>query len=241
MRVKITLQYNGAPYLGLQSQTKTENTVIGTLQRALLRLNINEKIVASGRTDKGVHATGQVLHCDLPQHWHNLQKLKRSLNHQLPDSIHIRRIEEAADDFHARYSAKRRVYRYILSAREPNPFEADFITFVDSVDFSALVRAIGSYVGTYDFKYFKKSGSDTENDIRTVYRAIAYRRNKNIVLTFEANGYLRSQIRMMVGFLLLVSQGKRNVGDLKAQLLCEADFKVKPAPCNGLYLAKVKY
>ena len=241
MRIKITLQYNGAPYLGLQSQTSTESTIIGTLHNALLRLGIEGKLIASGRTDKGVHATGQVLHCDLPPHWHDLKKLKRSLNHQLPDSIHVRRIEEAANDFHARYSAKRRIYRYILTAHEPNPFEADFVTFIDAVDFAAISRAIGCFVGTYDFRYFKKSGSETENDIRTIYRAFAYRKNGNIVLTFEANGYLRSQIRLMVGFLLLISQKKRSVNDLKAQLMCQANFKVKPAPCNGLYLAKVKY
>ena len=241
MRVKITLQYNGAPFLGLQSQTTTKNTILGTLQSAFSRLGIDEKLTASGRTDKGVHATGQVLHCDLPPHWQDLKKLKRSLNHQLPDAIHIRRIEEAADDFHARYSAKRRIYRYVLSTREPNPFEADFVTFVDAANYETIRRAIGTFVGTYDFRHFKKSGSETENDIRTVYRAFAYRHNGNIVLTFEANGYLRSQIRLMVGFLLLISRGKRSIDDLKAQLGCQADFKIKPAPCNGLYLAKVKY
>ena len=82
MRIKITLQYNGVPYLGLQSQTMTENTILGRLKNAFLRLGIEDKIIASGRTDKGVHASGQVLHCDLPLHWSDLEKLKRSLNHQ---------------------------------------------------------------------------------------------------------------------------------------------------------------
>lgn len=241
MRVKLTISYNGAPFMGLQSQTTTANTIIGTLQNALQRLGIESKLVASGRTDRGVHAFRQVLHFDLPDFWTDLPKLHRSLNHQLPDAIHIRRIEKAPDDFHARYGAKRRVYRYILSTKEPNPFEADFVTFVPALDHEKIADAIGLFEGTHDFAYFKKSGSDVTHYVRAVYKARLYRHRGYTVLYFEANGFLRSQIRLMVGFLLAISEGKLTAGMLKEQLSLQKQYKVKLAPHNGLYLSRITY
>jgi tRNA pseudouridine38-40 synthase len=241
MRIKLTISYNGAPFMGLQSQTTTADTIIGTLQSALKRLGIESKAVASGRTDRGVHAYRQVLHFDLPEFWSDLEKLERSLTRQLPDAIHIRRLEKAADDFHARYGAKRRVYRYILSTKEPNPFEADFVTFVPSLDHEKIAEAIRLFEGTHDFDYFKKSGSDVTDFVRTVYKARLYRRSGYTVLYFEANGFLRAQIRLMVGFLLGISEGKLTEKMLREQLACEKQYKVKPAPHNGLYLSKIIY
>jgi len=241
MRVKITLRYNGAPYFGSQSQTATEQTVLGTVQKALSRLGIDNKPIASGRTDRGVHANAQVLHCDLPGHWSDLEKLHRSLNLQLPSSIRIRRIIRTDDDFHARYSAKRRVYRYILSDKEPTPFESDFVTFTRSLDFELLSAAMTTFVGTHDFSGFKKSGSDTKNSIRTIYKAFAYRYRGKIILYFEADGYLRSQIRLMTGFLLAINDNKLDIKRLKEQLSNITCHHRTPAPPNGLYLAKIKY
>jgi tRNA pseudouridine38-40 synthase len=241
MRVKLTISYNGAPFMGLQSQTTTADTIIGTLQSALKRLGIESKAVASGRTDRGVHAFRQVVHFDVPAFWSDPEKLERSLTRQLPDAIHIRRLEKAADDFHARYGAKRRVYRYILSTKEPNPFEADFVTFVPSLDHGKIAEAIRLFEGTHDFDYFKKSGSDVRDFVRTVYKARLYRRRGYTVLYFEANGFLRAQIRLMVGFLLGISEGKLTAQMLQEQLACEKQYKVKPAPHNGLYLSKIIY
>ena len=242
MRVKITLQYNGTTFMGSQVQKSTSNTVMGALQHAFHRLGIDTVPVASGRTDRGVHATGQVVHCDLPPHWHHYERLKTILNRHLPSAIHIRSIHAAAADFHARFSAKRRVYRYIMSEAEPNPFEADFITFSGTaLDVALLNDAMGAFVGTHNFERFKKSGSDTSHDLRIIYKAFAYRWRGKVVLTFEGSGFLRSQIRMMVGFLLQINAGRRSKADLAEQLGCRADFKIKPAPHNGLYLARIKY
>ncbi len=241
MRVKLTLSYNGSAFEGSQQQLHTGHTVMGTLHAALMRLQIDTKLVASGRTDRGVHATGQVVHCDLPEYWSDLCKLRRSLSHQLPSTIHIRHIEHVSDAFHARYSAKRRVYRYILSDEEPNPFEADFITFVPSLDFERISEAIPLFVGTHDFTYFKKNGSDVTHYVRTVYKAFAYRHRGKTILYFEANGYLRSQIRLMVGFVLQISEGKLTTGQLREQLALEAHHAIRIAPHNGLYLARIKY
>ncbi|MDQ7068631.1 MAG: hypothetical protein Q9M40_12010 [Sulfurimonas sp.] len=114
MRAKITLSYNGTHFLGLQIQKETSNTIMGEMQRVLQCLGIDSKIVASGRTDKAVHALGQVCHIDLPPFWDDVVKLKRVFNEKLPKSIHIKNISLVHESFHARYSAKVRTYRYII-------------------------------------------------------------------------------------------------------------------------------
>lgn len=241
MRVKLTIAYNGADFFGSQVQTETEQTVNGVLERALGTLQIEGKVIASGRTDRGVHATRQVLHFDLPPYWNDLEKLKGSLERCLPKSIAIRRIEQADDAFHARYSAKKRAYRYLISTAKPSPFFADLITYVKTLDEEKIREAISLYEGVHDFEYFKKNGSDTTSFVREVYKTRVYNHKGCTVLYFEANGFLRSQIRLMVGFLLEISAGRYTKEDLKTQLAKEKRFKLKPAPHQGLYLCNIKY
>jgi tRNA pseudouridine38-40 synthase len=239
MRIKLTLSYNGSRFQGSQSQTKTGNTVMGSLQDVLKRLGIDSKPVASGRTDAGVHAFAQVVHLDLPPHWTSLTKLRRALEHQLPASIRVRRIETASDDFHARFSAKRRVYRYIMSDKAPNPFEADFVTFTPPLDPQRINAAMRLFEGEHDFDYFKKTGSDVKHHVRTVYRAFAYRHRGYTVLYFEANGYLRSQIRMMADAVLKVNAGKMSLQQLHEQIDAKVRHSTDLAPAAGLYLSKI--
>lgn len=236
MRCALTLAYNGTSYLGSQMQKESANTIFGTLEKALIRLGIHSKIVASGRTDKGVHATGQVCHIDLPEFWTNLLKLQTSLNRMLPKSIKVTKIQQVSPDFHARYSAKKRVYRYIIKDAESNPFEDEFITFEKNIDYKALKNNIQLFIGEHDFVNFMKTGSDTKSSVRTVHKAFAYRYKGYIILYFEANGFLRSQIRLMVGALLQLDSH-----EIQEQLTIIKKYKVKPAKSNGLYLAKIKY
>lgn len=241
MRVKMTVAYNGADFFGSQVQKETEQTVNGQIEKALRLLQIETKVIASGRTDRGVHASRQVIHFDLPPFWSDLDKLEDSLKRILPPSIAIRRLEQADNDFHARYSAKKRAYRYILSTQKPNPFLADLVTYVDSIDEGKIKEAIALFEGVHDFEQFKKSGSDTTNFVREIYKTRVYNHKGYTVLYFEANGFLRSQIRLMVGFLLEISAGKYTKEDLKAQLALEKQFKLKPAPHQGLYLSNIVY
>ncbi|MDO8455193.1 MAG: tRNA pseudouridine(38-40) synthase TruA, partial [Sulfurimonas sp.] len=227
---------NGTSYLGSQTQTESKNTVLGNFEHVLSQLSINAKVIASGRTDKGVHATGQLCHVDLPPFWSDLQKLQRVLNQMLPKTIQVKNIRAVSDDFHARYGAKKRVYRYIIKESESNPFLDDFITFLSSVDFIKLQQNIKLFKGEHDFKFFMKTGSDVKSTTRVIYKAFAYKYKGYIVLNFEANGFLRSQIRLMVGALL-----KLNAQEIEEQLTCIKNYKIKPAPSNGLYLAKIKY
>ena len=241
MRVKLTIAYNGADFFGSQVQTETEQTVNGVLEQALAALQIAGRVIASGRTDRGVHATRQVLHFDLPPFWNDLKKLKESLEHRLPKSIAIHRIEQADDAFHARYSAKKRAYRYLLSTHRPSPFFADLVTYVKTLDEEKIREAISLFEGVHDFEYFKKNGSDTVSFVREVYKTRVYNHRGCTVLYFEANGFLRSQIRLMVGFLLEISAGRYTAEELKAQLSLKKRFKLKPAPHQGLYLCNIKY
>ncbi len=241
MRAKITLCYNGAAFMGSQQQPTTSNTVLGTLIPILQRLKITATPKASGRTDRGVHATHQVMHVDLPAFWHDLNRLKEMLNVQLPPSLRIIHIEEADEHFHARYSAKKRVYRYVIKEGLSNPFEDDFITFVPSLNREAIRDAIPCFVGTHDFDLFKKSGNDLDHHTRIIYRAYAYSYKGYFVLVFEGNGFLRSQIRLMVGFLLRISAGKATKEQLVEQLKGIKRHSTDIAPHNGLYLTRIKY
>ncbi|WP_415398446.1 tRNA pseudouridine(38-40) synthase TruA [Sulfurimonas sp. CS5] len=236
MRCALTIAYNGTNFLGSQAQKSSSNTILGNLEKVISQLNINSKIVASGRTDKGVHATGQVCHIDLPPFWNNLNKLKRILNEMLPSSIQVKSVKEVDAEFHARYSAKKRVYRYIIKESRSNPFEDNFVTFLSSVNFDIIEKNIKLYIGQHDFANFMKTGSDTKSSVREVFKAFAYRHKGYIVLNFEANGFLRSQIRLMVGALL-----KLDSIELEEQLKCKKSYKIKPSPSNGLYLARIKY
>jgi len=236
MRCFLTISYSGTNFLGSQQQKETKNTILGNLDRVLKQINIDTKIVASGRTDKGVHATRQVCHIDLPPFWYDLTKLKRVLNSMLPSSIFVRHIQQVDDDLHARYSAKRRVYRYIIKTKQPNPFEVDFVTFIDSVDFEAIQQNIKLFIGSHDFRYFMKTGSDINSTTRVIYKAFAYKYKNYIILNFEANGFLRSQIRLMVSAILNLDKKK-----IIEQLQLKKSYKIKPVKSNGLYLAKIKY
>jgi len=236
MRIKIIVAYDGTHFLGSQQQKETTNTIIGQLHKVFKQLGIESKIVASGRTDKGVHASGQVCHIDLPPFWSDIKKLKRVINRMLPSSILIKEIKKVNDNFHARYSAKKRLYRYILKDQESNPFEGNFVTFLEDIDFSTIEKNIKLFQGVHDFSYFLKTGSDEKSTVREIYSAFAYKHNAYIVLHFEANGFLRSQIRLMVGALLHL-----NKAQIIEKLSLKQNYKLKPAPSNGLYLARIRY
>jgi len=236
MRVAVTLAYNGTHYFGSQIQKEISPTVFGEIEAALLKLGIDQRVVVSGRTDKGVHATGQVCHFDLPLYWNNIQKLHHVLNCMLPSSIRVIKIQQVTKDFHARYSTKRRVYRYIFKAAPLSPFEADFVTELKTpLSIEEFNEKMQLFCGEHDFKNFKKNGSDEKTTRRIIYKAFAYKHKGYIILNFEANGFLRSQIRMMVGSLLKLTPKQIE------EKLTNKNYKIDSAKPNGLYLAKIKY
>jgi tRNA pseudouridine38-40 synthase len=240
MNLKFTVAYDGSLYLGSQKQPN-KNTIEDELLKAFKTLNIETSIVLSGRTDKEVHATGQVFNCIIPDFWTDFFKLQEILNKRLPSSIQIRHIVKVNDDFHSRFHAKKRVYRYLITTKPTTPFNDKFITYVKSVDEELLKEAIKEFIGVYDFKYFHKTGSDKDITIREIFETAFYKHKDIYVFKFVANSYLRSQIRLMVGFLLAINDKKLTIEDLKKQLRCEKNIFRTPIKANGLYLAKIKY
>ncbi len=240
MNAKFTIVYDGTLYQGSQSQANGLS-VEDRLQKVFKSININTKIFLSGRTDRDVHATGQVFNCVLPLYWHDLSKLKDIMNKQLPSSISIKKIVKVGDDFHSRFHARKRVYRYLVSKKEVSVFSSKYISHYKEFDEELISKAIKSFIGVHDFEYFHKTGSDKENTVREVYEAKFYKYKDIYVFKFTANSYLRSQIRLMVGSLLKVGEKKLSIEDLKAQLKKEKRVFKLPASPYGLYLAKVFY
>lgn len=244
MRVKITLSYDGSAFIGFQIQkdeTKTYQSVAGAITRALKRVNIHATVVGSGRTDTGVHATHQVLHVDIPSFWNDLEKLHTHLNHFLAPSIFIQSITPVSSSFHARFDAKKRLYRYVLYDGAYQPFLAHYALHVKPLDVEKLNVYAQNFVGFHNFKYFKKVGGGTTKDERTIFKAGAYRYKNLIIIYFLGDAFLRSQVRMMCGSLLKVCHNELSLEDLIAQRERRLKVSTTLIPACGLYLSKVFY
>jgi len=241
MRVKAVIAYDGSVYQGFQKQKSTDNTVTTAIEKALRALQIDSKITGSGRTDRGVHATGQVIHFDLPPFWSDLTKLKRTLNRKL-EKIAFRDICSAHHNFHARFSAKKRRYRYLFKTKELSVFEKDYLSFYDDAfDTNVLQEALKFFEGEHDFRFFHKTGSSVHTTVRTIYKTRYYRYGNHHVITFEANGFLRSQVRMMVEAAMQCAKGLCSLEKLHHQIECRGQAVYRLAPAQGLYLAKISY
>ncbi len=240
MRIKATIAYDGSRFMGFQCQKHTKETVMGHLYRAARSLGIESRIIGSGRTDRGVHATAQVVHFDVPAFWEDLDKLHVHLARKLMPFIQIRHLQMVPDDFHARYSATRRAYRYIISPKAPSPFEAAYVTHA-RIEPAIVQEALKIFEGEHDFRYFMKTGSDVKSSVRTIYKARLYHHKGYDIFYFEADGFLRAQIRMMVQFLFELSLDRLALWQLKMQLEGKERFCTSLAPPNGLYLCRVVY
>ncbi len=242
MRAKITISYDGSRYHGFQVQNSGVATVANSLEDAFKTLGIASKFEASGRTDRGVHALNQVLSISLPDYWRDLDELKRRLNFILPGSIVMKRIEEVEEAFHARFSAKSRVYRYIAKCGDREPFGDSYVTYLSTkIDEKMIGEAIKLFEGEHDFRGFMKEGSGVKDSKRVMKKTLFYEHKGFHIFYFEADGFLRSQIRMMVAFLLKISSGELSVKELKLQLENRGRFCRELAPPNGLYLTRIKY
>ena len=240
-RVKIIFSYDGSKFFGSQIQRYDKPTVMGILQKAIKTLDINNVAQPSGRTDRGVHALNQVCHLDIPNHFFNLAKLRKNLNHFVMPYIYIKNISFVDSDFHARFSAKKRLYRYIVSHKLYNPFFADYCSFMPDLNLNILNENIKEFEGIHDFKYFKKQGSITHSDTRIIYKAFAYQKDQYTIINFLGNSFLRSQIRIMCDFLFRVERGELKKDDLKQQLKLQNKLQISLAPSEGLYLSRIYY
>ncbi len=240
MRVKASISYDGSYFKGFQKQKSTKQTITSEIESTLRSVGIHDSIRGSGRTDAGVHATGQVIDFEVPEFWRDLKKLKIALNRKLK-YISFKHLCFVDDDFHSRFSAKRRVYRYVFKTSQPSVFEQNYIAYFPKFNREQLQLALKAFEGEHDFSNFIKTGSITHTNVRKIYRAY-YKYHKGYhLIYFEANGFLRSQVRMMVAFAMQVAMEKKSLLELEEQLILQKRHSTKLAPPEGLYLARIIY
>ena len=247
MRLRAVISYDGSQFSGYQIQPG-KRTVQLELERVLQTIHKGElvKVVASGRTDAGVHATGQVIHFDSPFTL-SMDSWRTALNVQLPKDIRILFVEEVAADFHARYHAAGKTYRYKWSLEEiQSPFERNYTVHVDRYkpNVELMKEASVHLLGTHDFSSFCASKTSVKDFIRTV-RSIDFEwkeESNQLHMVINGSGFLYNMVRIIAGTLWEVAIGKKNVDELPGTLQsCDRKKAGKTAPAHGLYLEKVEY
>lgn len=232
VKLKLVYSYDGSKFSGSQSQPHGRG-VEDVLRAALGRVGIFAPLISSSRTDKGVHALRQVSCVECTVHW-ELPRLKELINRHCAPYIFVQHISPVPRDFHPRYDAVARYYRYVLNHGRPSPFLSDFCVFYPRVDLAALNAALANFVGEHDFSEFMKSGSDIKSPVRELYVARAYSFRNLTLINFKANGFLRAQVRLMVANALKSVQSGRKISFSRA-------LSRIPFPPNGLYLSNVSY
>ena len=243
MRFLIKFSYDGSNFSGFQSQ-KGLRTIQEELENALTIVNNGNKttITATGRTDKGVHELCQYGHADIDVNI-NEKKLKRALNSNLPDDIHVIETCIVDENFHARYSVKNKEYKYYINTGEFNPLERNYIfQYCYKLNVENMKKAIKYFIGEHDFRAFMTDNKEKENCVREVYDANILEEDNKIIFTFKGNVFLRYQIRNMVGILIRVGENKITPDSIKEILESKDRTKSgKTAPAEGLYLTKIEY
>ncbi len=243
-RFKLTLEYDGAPFVGWQRQ---ENgvSVQETLERAIVAMT-GEQIIAhgAGRTDAGVHASGQVAHVDLLRDWAPFRLMEGLNAHLVPNPIAVLEAERVGDDFDARRSARSRSYVYrVVNRRAPLTIDRGRAWGVKQrLDMEAMREAALALVGRHDFTTFRDSQCQAKSPVRTLDRLEVERQGEAIVFEVLALSFLHRQVRSMVGSLVDVGAGRWTPLDLKAALEAADRSRCgQVAPACGLYLARVDY
>ena len=249
MRVFCVVQYKGTKYYGWERQIG-QISVEEEIENALSKIfNQEINIFGSGRTDAGVHALGQTFHFDVDENKYDKFDLMYRLNCILPEDINIEEVTylEEGSDFHARYSAKRKVYEYRLSQNAKNPFRYDQCWMIARANFDTKLLELGmeKFLGKHNFINFTSKEEDNDGFIREIYE-IKWgfdEENREIGIRIEGNGFMRYQIRYIVGTLVAVATRKVDLDyiDEKLNNTEHRSITAYKAPAHGLYLMEVKY
>ena len=243
MRYLIKFSYDGSNYAGFQSQKGLE-TIQVKMEEALTKINNGKKtvLVATGRTDKGVHALAQYAHADIDVNITE-KKLKRAMNSNLPTDIHVIETKEVRDYFHARYNVKEKIYEYRINLGEYNPLERNYVfQYNHELDIEKMKKAISYFEGEHDFRAFVTDNKEKENCIRTITKTKIKKEKDKLIITFQGTGFLRYQVRNMVGILIRVGEGKIEPKQVEKIIASKDRTKSgKTAPSEGLYLVDVIY
>jgi tRNA pseudouridine38-40 synthase len=243
-RYKLTIEYDGASFVGWQAQANglSVQAVIENAVEAFCGARVT--VQGAGRTDAGVHATGQVAHVDLPAA-PTTDTVRDALNALLrPHAVAVLRAEHVADDFDARFSARRRHYLYRIVNRRPDlALDRGRAWRVPRpLDHAAMHEAAQLLLGKHDFTTFRAAECQAKSPLRTLDRLDVVRDGDVIAVTATARSFLHHQVRSMVGSLALVGEGKWSVAQMGAALAARDRAQCGPvAPAAGLYLTAVDY
>ena len=241
---KLTLCYDGGRYDGWQRQGNSDNTIQGRLEALLSRLlDQSVEVAGSGRTDAGVHALGQV--CSFrAETEEDCGALLHAIRRYLPEDIGAIALEEAPPRFHARLSCREKTYVYrIWNSDEPNVFERKWmLALPQPLDIEAMRRAAGALLGEHDFSAFCANRHMKKTAVRNLKAAEITRMGDEIRIALTADGFLYHMVRILVGTLLEIGEGKRSAEDMGAILASRDRMEAGPtAPAQGLTLWSVNY
>lgn len=242
MRFKIDFSYSGYEFYGYQKQPD-KRTVQGELEGVLSKINNSPvKVVAAGRTDALVNALHQVAHFDIDKEI-TPYKLKGALNRYLPNDIYINSVEEAKSDFHARYMVKSKLYEYSINTCDYNPIlRNQAYQYCKPLNITKIKEASKYLIGTHDFTTFACAEDDREDKIRTIYDILVKDNEGILTISFLGTGFLRYQIRNMVGLLIKIGEEKLEPNCIP-NLIEKKDRTAigKIAPAEGLTLININY
>ena len=241
--IKLTIEYDGKDFNGWQKQPNKLN-IQGTIEQAIKSIADEDvELNASGRTDAGVHALGQVANfktnSQIP-----IEKFAIAINSKLKKSIVIKKAEEVDERFHSRLSCKKKTYRYIINnSEEGSAIYRNLETHIpQKLDVDKMKEAVKYFEGEHDFKAFKASGTSGKNSVRTIFETNIYQKENRIYIELTGNGFLYNMVRIIAGTLVEVGLGKiepTNIPEIIKEGKREKAGKTLPP--NGLYLLKVMY
>ena len=241
--IKLKIEYDGKDFNGWQKQPNKLN-IQGEIERAIKGITgENVELIASGRTDAGVHALGQVANfktdSNIP-----IEKIPIAINTKLKRSIRILEAEEVDDRFHSRYNCKEKTYRYIINNSQNGTaiyrnFQYNYPQYLNA---EKMNEAAKFFEGEHDFKAFKASGTSSKSSIRTIYKAEVFRQGDLVIIELTGNGFLYNMVRIIAGTLLEIGIEKKSPKDIPSIIESkQRTMAGKTLPPNGLYLVRVSY
>jgi len=242
-KIKGIVEYDGTHFYGSQVQ-KDKRTVQDEIEKAIKGVTQESlRVRLAGRTDRGVHARGQVFHFETGSIL-SLLRLCAGFNAHLPRDVVIKKLSQVSKKFHAQYSAKGKVYVYSIHAahcRAPLKSATHWEVF-KSLDFDLMKKTVALFEGTHDFRAFCNKANRKENTVRTIHKARIVKKGENIIFTISGDGFLYRMVRNIMGALVSVGEGKLTSDDVKKIIAGKCRTKApKAAPAHGLTLEKVHY
>lgn len=255
MFYKIVVSYLGRDFLGWQKQLQTSNTIQGHLEKAINQVSKDGLInsIGSGRTDTGVHAIGQVVRLEMSRDYPEDMFLK-GVNNFLPASIRVLQVEKCEESFHPVFSSKKKIYKYVLGALPSRPFlDGLFLYYPHEINKNLMREGAQAFIGKHDFCNYFCTGTDVSSTSRKIF-ACDFGKTNYLDLGFnqiygdfyefrvEGEGFLKQMVRLMVGALIALNEGKIDLQDIQTSLKVPLRQKLGPtAPPDGLYLEGVDY